>query len=100
MYLPTRNTCMKDKQFSVWPYHFSVHYRHSFVFLLLQQMSQCTGTAYFGENYPRSPLNTISGLNKDKNYLVEIQAICLWKKKRLKGPKIAINVSTKIMKGI
>lgn len=42
---------------------------------------------------------TIKRLKKDKNYHVDIQAICLWKKKRLKSPKAALNVSTHNIKG-
>ncbi|XP_028406112.1 anosmin-1-like [Dendronephthya gigantea] len=44
---------------------------------------------------PGSQLNyTIQKLKPDTTYRVEIEAMCLWNKKKLKGPKAEINVST------
>ncbi|XP_046865073.1 anosmin-1-like isoform X2 [Xenia sp. Carnegie-2017] len=37
---------------------------------------------------------TIHNLQPDSRYHIEIQAVCLWKKNRLKSPKVALNVST------
>ena len=42
---------------------------------------------------------TIQNLKPDTTYYIEIEAICLWKKKRLKSPKIGLNVSTGHIKG-
>jgi hypothetical protein len=32
-------------------------------------------------------------------YNIEIEVICLWQKKRLKSPKVALNISTGHIKG-
>lgn len=49
---------------------------------------------------PGSQLNyTIEKLKPDTTYRIEIEAMCLWNKRRLKGPKAEINVSTGHVKG-
>jgi hypothetical protein len=42
---------------------------------------------------------TIEDLKPDTTYNIEIEAICLWQKRRLKSPKVGLNISTGHIKG-
>ncbi|CAB4004463.1 anosmin-1, partial [Paramuricea clavata] len=53
--------------------------------VLTKKRTRVAGTQY---NY------TIQNLKPDTTYNIEIEVICLWQKKRLKSPKVALNIST------
>lgn len=57
---------------------------------MTKRRTHVAGTQY---NY------TIENLKPDTVYYVEIEAICIWKNKRLKSPKVGLNVSTGHIKG-